>query len=193
VITEAVVYRPPQSNAIVLAGRAAVQSRADEVMLNESAAQVLHARVGSVLEMRGFRPSEMQQVMNGTNLPPDVSLGNVLVTGVIRLPTDLTENLAAPSDVSYLGQGDVIATAAFYQKYGTAVGNFEGVSFQLKQGAAGLSAFVAQVKRVAGDNAQIELGDDNAAAGAFAQRYLKAYPHGRFRATAERVLARPAL
>ena len=73
VITQAMVDRPPQSRAIVLAGRYAVQSRANEVMLNESAAQVLHAHVGSVLEMRGYRPSQLQQVMNGTTVPPDVS------------------------------------------------------------------------------------------------------------------------
>jgi len=170
VITQAVVHRSPQSRAIVLAGRDALPSRADEVMLNESAAQVLHAHVGSVLAMRGFRPSEMQQVMNGTNRPPDVSLGNVTVTGIIRLPTDLTDDLDAPSDVTYIGQGDIIATAAFYREYGASVANFTGISFQLKQGAAGFPAFEAQVKHIAGNSAQFELGDDNAAAGAFAQR-----------------------
>ena len=72
--------------------------------------------------------------------------------------------------MTYTGQGDVIATAAFYRKYGASVGNFTGMSFQLKRGAAGLPAFEAQVRRLAGNNAQIELGDDNAAAGAFAQR-----------------------
>jgi FtsX-like permease family len=170
VITQAIVHRPPQSRAIVLAGRDAVQSRANEVMLNESAAQALHAHVGSVLEMRGYRPSELQQVMNGSRLPLDVSLGSVVVTGIIRLPTDLTDNAAADADVTYTGQGDVIATAAFYQQYAASVGNFLGMSFQLKQGAAGLSAFVAQVRHLAGNDAQVELGDDNAAAGAFAQR-----------------------
>ncbi len=170
VITQAVVHRPPQSRAIILAGRDAVQSRANEVMLNESAAQALHAHVGSVLEMRGYRPSELQQVMNGAKLPLDVSLRSVVVTGIIRLPTDLTDNTSADADVTYTGQGDVIATAAFYQQYAASVGNFTGISFQLKQGAAGLSAFVAQVRHLAGNDAQIELGDDNAAAGAFAQR-----------------------
>jgi hypothetical protein len=112
VITQAIVHRPPQSRAIILAGRDAVQSRANEVMLNESAAQALHAHVGSVLEMRGYRPSELQQVMNGAKLPLDVSLGSVVVTGIIRLPTDLTDNAAADAEVTYAGQGDVIATAA---------------------------------------------------------------------------------
>lgn len=170
VSTLALVDRPPQMRGIVIAGRWAAQSRADEGVITESAAQDLHAHVGSVLEMRGYRPSQLQQVMNGSNLPPDVSLGSVVVTGIIRLPIDLTENFAADADVTYTGQGDLFTTAAFYQKYGSSVGGFLGMSFQLKQGAAGLSAFAAQVKRLAGNSAQLELGDDNAAAGAFAQR-----------------------
>jgi hypothetical protein len=72
--------------------------------------------------------------------------------------------------VTYTGQGDVIATAAFYQRYAASVGNFPGIGFQLTRGAAGLPAFEAQVKRLAGNSAQIELGDDNATSGAFAQR-----------------------
>jgi hypothetical protein len=170
VITEAMISRPPQARAIILAGRYAVQSRADEVMLNESAAQELHAHVGSVMRMAGYRPDQMEQAMSGTVLPPEVPAGTVRVTGIIRLPTDLTGDLDAPAGVTYTGQGDIIATAAFYQKYGASVGNFAGISFQLTRGAAGLPAFGAQVKRLAGDSAQIELGDDNAAAGAFAQR-----------------------
>jgi hypothetical protein len=170
VITEAMVYRPPQARGIILAGRFPVQSRADEVMLNESAARQLHAHTGSVLRMAGYRPDQIQQVMNGTVLPPDVALGNVRVTGIVRLPTDLTDDLDAPADVTYTGQGDIIATAAFYREHAAGVGNFPGISFQLKSGAAGLAAFEAQVRHIAGDRAQIELGDDDAAAGAFAQR-----------------------
>ncbi len=170
VSTLAFVDRPPQVRAIVLAGRYPVQSRADEVALTESAAQDLDAHVGSVLVMRGYPPSQLQQVLNGTKVPPKVGLGAVRVTGIIRIPTDLTENFAADADVNYTGQGDILATAAFYQKYGASVANFTGMSFQLTRGAAGLPAFEAQVRRLAGNNAQLELGDDNATAGAFAQR-----------------------
>jgi hypothetical protein len=170
VSTLAFVHRPPQARAIIIAGQWPVQSRADEVAINESAEQTLHAHVGSVLAMRGYRPADMQQVLNGATLRPDVSLGDVRVTGIIRIPTDLTDDLDAPADVIYTGQGDLFATAAFYQQYAASVGNFTGMSFQLTHGAAGLSAFVAEVKRVAGGSAQVELGDDNAAAGAFAQR-----------------------
>jgi hypothetical protein len=170
VITEAIISRPPQARAILLAGRYAVPSRANEVMLNESAARALHAHVGSVLEMRGYGPGQVQQVMNGTVLRPRVAAGTVLVTGIIRIPTDLTDNLDAAADVTYTGQGDIIATAAFYRKNAASIGNFLGMSFQLKRGPAGLVAFEAQVRRLAGHNAQVELGDDDATAGAFAER-----------------------
>jgi hypothetical protein len=170
VITQATVTRPPQARAIILAGQDADQSRADEVMLNESAAQELHAHVGSVLQLRGYRPDQLQQVMSGTEIPPRVAPGNVRVTGIIRLPTDLTDNLDAPAGVTYTGSGDIIATAAFFHEYASAIGNFEGISFQLKDGAAGLPAFEAQVKRLAGSDAQLELGDDDAASAAFAQQ-----------------------
>jgi hypothetical protein len=172
VSTLAAVNVPPQVRSILLAGRYATASRADEAMVSESAARQLGLHVGSVLRMAGYRPDQMDQVMNGAGfaLPPGVPAGDVRVTGIIRLPTDLTDDLDAPSDVTYVGQGDIIVTAAFYQRYGAAVGGFPGLAFQLTRGSAGLPAFAAQVKRLAGDNAQLELGDDNAAAGAFAQR-----------------------
>jgi hypothetical protein len=171
VITEATITHPSQSRAIILAGRYPLESRADEVALNESAAQELQAHVGSLIQMAGYRPDQTDQVMNGTTASPDVAAGNVRVTGIIRLPTDLTADLDAPADVTYVGQGDILATAAFFERNYAAVGSFTGISFQLTDGtAAGLEAFEAQVKRVAGGGAQLELGDDNAAAGAFAQR-----------------------
>ena len=170
VITEAMVYRPPQARAIIVAGRYAAQSRADEVMVSESAAQVLHVHVGSVMQMAGYRPDQMEQAMNGPMPRPGVAVGSVRVTGIIRMPTDLTDDLDAPADVTYTGQGTIIATAAFYQRYAASIGNMQGMSFQLKRGPAGLAAFEAQVKRLAGNSAQIELGSDDAAAGASAQR-----------------------
>jgi hypothetical protein len=139
VLTEALIHRPPQAlEGIVVAGRWPVPSRAGEVMLNESAAQALHAHVGSVMVLRGYRPDQLQQVLNGTAVPPGVAAGAVRVTGIIRLPTDLTDDLDAPADVVYAGQGDILATPAFYQKYAASVAGMQGMQFQLKDGAAGL-------------------------------------------------------
>ena len=169
-ITQAIVYRPPQSRAIVLAGRDAVQSRANEVMLNESAAQALHAHVGSVLEMRGYRPSELQQVMNGAKVPPKVSLGSVVVTGIIRLPTDLTDNLDRGCRRDLRGPGRRHRDGRLLPEVRGLRRQLPGHVVPAQAGAAGLPAFEAQVRRLAGNNAQIELGDDNATSGAFAQR-----------------------
>jgi hypothetical protein len=152
-----------------LMGAVALAAVAGARRTDTAVARFLH--VGSVLRMAGYRPDQTEQVMNGAGfaLPPDVQAGDVRVTGIIRLPTDLTDDLDAPADVTYTGQREIITTAAFYQRYGAALGGFPGLAFQLTRGPAGLPAFAAQVKRLA-DSAQFELGDDNAAAGSFAQR-----------------------
>ncbi len=45
----ALIDTPPQSRAIIVAGRRASPSRADEVMINETAARILGAHVGSMI------------------------------------------------------------------------------------------------------------------------------------------------
>ncbi len=169
VITWALLDHPPQDRVILVAGRPPVASRADEAMLNESAARVLHAHVGSVIQLRGFRPSEMQQMLNGATLAPRVVLPPVRVVAIIRTPADLADGRGA-SDVTYLGNGSLYTTAAFYQRWGASVGNQVGLSFHLKRGSAGIPAFEAEVKRLSGGRAQMETGSDDATASAAAQR-----------------------
>ena len=103
VITLALIHSPPQERAIIVAGRRAVSSRASEVMINEAAARILKARVGSVIHLRGYRPDQAQQVLNGAVLPPGVVLPAVRVAGIIRTPADLAENPDAPTDVTFTG------------------------------------------------------------------------------------------
>ena len=69
VITWALIHSPPEQRAIIVAGRRAVSSHAAEVMINEAAARILKARVGSVIQLRGNRPDQVQQVLNGAVLP----------------------------------------------------------------------------------------------------------------------------
>src|SRR6266516_7498288 len=88
-----------------VAGRLAAPSRANEVVINETAARILTARVGSVIRLRGYRPDQVHQVLNGASPPPSVWLPSVHVVGVIRTPVDLTENPDAPADVSFMGPG----------------------------------------------------------------------------------------
>ena len=51
-----------------------------------SGARILKARVGSVIQLRGNRPDQVQQVLNGAVLPLRVVLPAVRVVGIIRTP-----------------------------------------------------------------------------------------------------------
>ena len=91
------------------------------------------------------------------------------VTAIIRSPTDLGDS-GAPSDVTFTGTGSLFLTAAFYHRFAGSVANMAGLSFRLDRGLAGLPAFRAEVKRLAGGRAQFELGSDDATAAAAAER-----------------------
>jgi hypothetical protein len=172
VITFALIHRPPQQRAIMVAGRLAAPSRASEVMINESAARVLNARVGSVIHLRGYRPDQWQQVVNGAVLHPGVALPDVRVTGITRTPADLAAGLGVPTDVTFLGTGTILATAAFYHRFAASVASQSSLVFHLKRGTAGLAAFETEVKRLAGNRAQIQTqtGSDDAIVAASVQR-----------------------
>jgi hypothetical protein len=169
VTTWALIDNPPQSRAIIVAGRRPSPSRADEVMINETAARILRAHVGSMISLRGFRPDQLMPVLNNEVLHPAVALPDVRVTAIIRTPTDLGDS-GAPSDVIFTGTGSLFLTAAFYDRFAGSVANIPGLAFHLDRGLAGLPAFESAVNRLTGHRAQFELGSDAATAAAAAQR-----------------------
>ena len=169
VTTWALIDTPPQARAILVAGRRPSPSRADEVMINEAAARILGAHVGSVIQLRGFRPDQLMQVLNNEVRHPGVTLPDVRVTAIIRSPSDLASS-GAPSDVTFTGTGSLFLTAAFYHRFAGSVANMAGVSFRLDRGLAGLPAFKAEVNRLTGGRAQFELGSDDAIAAAAVER-----------------------
>ena len=170
VITFALINRPPEARAIMVAGLA-LPSRAGEVMINEAAARVLNARVGSVIHLRGYRPDQGQQVLNGAVLRPRVPLPDVRVTGITRTPADLAAGLGVPTDVTFLGTGTIVATAAFYHRFAASVASQSALTFHLKRGTAGLAAFETEVKRLAGlTTAEMAPGSDDSTVAASVQR-----------------------
>ena len=169
VTTWALIDSPPQARAILVAGRRPSPSRADEVMINEAAARILGAHVGSVIQLRGFRPDQLMQVLNNEVRHPGVTLPDVRVTAIIRSPSDLASS-GAPSDVTFTGTGSLFLTAAFYHRFARSVANMAGVSFHLDRGLAGLPAFKTKVNRLTGGRAQFELGSDDAIAAAAIER-----------------------
>ncbi|HEX3388463.1 MAG TPA: FtsX-like permease family protein, partial [Streptosporangiaceae bacterium] len=168
VTTWALIDTPPQAHAILVAGRRANPSRAGEVMINETAARIMGAHVGSVIQLRGFRPDQVAQVLNNQVFRPAVSLPDVRVTGIIRSPSDLGDS-GAPANVTFYGTGSLFLTAAFYHRFAGSVGNMFGLSFHLKRGLAGLPAFRAEVRRLTGGHAQVQLGSDDAIEAAVAE------------------------
>jgi putative ABC transport system permease protein len=170
VITWALVHQPPQSRVMVVAGHPARPGQTGQAMLNEGAAQLLHAHVGSLIRLRGYRPSQVEAVLNGAALAPSVALPAVRVAAIIRTPTDLGSGRGAPSDVTYIGHGALYVTAAFYQRYAARVGNQLGLAFHLRRGAAGIAAFETEVRRAVGGQTQVQVGSDDATAAAAAER-----------------------
>ena len=169
VTTWALIDTPPQARAILVAGRRFTPARADEVMINETAARILGVHVGSVIQLRGFRPDQLWPVLNNQVLSPAVTLPDVRVTGIIRTPADLAQS-GAPADVIFTGTGSLYLTAAFYHRFAGSVASLPGFSFHLDRGLAGLPAFRAEVARLSGGHAQIELGSDDATAAAAVER-----------------------
>ena len=165
----ALIHTPPEAHAILVAGRRAAGTRVSEAMINESAARVLHAHVGSVIPLGGFRPDQIGQVLDGPAPQPPLRLPAVRVVGIIRSPSDLS-NPGAPGDVTFTSTASIYLTGAFYHRFAGSVANFSGLSFHLKRGLAGLPAFTAEVRRLAGPGAQLQLGSDDATAAASAQR-----------------------
>jgi hypothetical protein len=170
VTTFALIRTPPESRALIVAGRLAVPSRANEVMINEAAAHVLNARVGSMIHLRGFRPDQLQQAIENTVLRPEVTLPAVRVAGIVRTPGDLGESLGGQADVSYAGTGFISVTAAFYHRFAASVGSLEALTVHLKRGEAGLASFEREVKRLSGNHAQVQAGSDESIVAASVQR-----------------------
>jgi ABC-type lipoprotein release transport system permease subunit len=159
----------PAQRVLVLAGHLPAASDAGQVALNERAARVLRAGIGSFIRLRGYSPAELAPVMNGSMLRPSVPLPGVRVAAIVRSPSDLG-NRDVPPDVTYLGSGSVYLTSAFYQRFAASVGHEDALLFHLKRGRAGVTAFDAEVRRISGGQAQVLTGNDDATAAAAAQR-----------------------
>jgi hypothetical protein len=170
VLPWAILDHPPQFRPIIVAGRMASSSRPGQAMINESAARAMHVGVGSVIALRGYRPSQTEQVLTGANVAPRVRMPSVRVVGILRLPKDLVTNLDVPPDVSYQGNGGVYVGAAFYREVRGRVASNLGLSFALRRGRAGLPAFEAQVKAISHGRVRVYPGSDDMVAANAAER-----------------------
>ena len=105
--------------ARVLEGRRARPDRADEVVLPEKFAKATGAKVGDTVTLHGFTPTQIQEVLAGSNVTepqgPEVPL---TVVGITRVPSDLSLEGGTG--------GVVLTTQAFTRRYGDQIGSFSG-------------------------------------------------------------------
>ena len=154
----------------MLAGRRPRPDRADEVLINASAAAQIHLRVGSRIRVRGFVPADAEAALRGTDIPPTGPVVEFRVVGVGRQPSELSTSPRTPG-VLYAGTAFEIATPAFFKAYGDQIAVAGGVAMavRLRRGLADFPAFRAAVARISPE-AQIEPGSDDLTAAAKARR-----------------------
>jgi putative ABC transport system permease protein len=150
------VYGVQLDRPRILDGRMPRPDRADEVLLNETAATQLRVQVGDTFALGTFSPEQLQRIdeaFSGRLEGPRLLLR---VAGVGRLPEDLHGDEASLN---------VIATPAFYEQQEGRAGRYTGLAgFRLHGGTGSAGAFERRVRRVFGAGAALQVtsaGEDS--------------------------------
>ena len=163
---------------LLVAGRLPDPDRPLEATVDEAFAARRHLRPGRKLRMWGYTAKQVQQIgaAGGFGAEPVAPKGpavDLLVTGIVRLPYDLSP-VAVDQDVVYLGSDEVYLTPAFWRAYATKIGNLGvGQAFRLRRGEGDLEAFRAGVRDLpGGQQARIMVGSDAETAATRAERAI---------------------
>jgi ABC-type lipoprotein release transport system permease subunit len=132
--------------ARVIEGRAADQTRVDEVTIGESLAAELGLSVGDALHFQSYSPADIEAArVDNANPPaphgPEVSLQ---VVGIVRRPLDLGGRGT--------NGGVVVPTKAFVERYRAEIGTFAGSLLRVRTepGAANLGRVTRVAKQLWG-------------------------------------------
>ena len=160
---------PDTRHELVVAGRLVRQDRVDEANLNEEAAGVMGASVGTVLRFRAVAPAQREQLLEGAVPEPTGPLVRVRVVGIVRGVTDLHTTSAAA--VLYAGNATVTLTSAFFDRFHDRVATFPvGLTVRLRHPRSDFPALAASVRAIAGPESFVGPGSDELVAGGQAQR-----------------------
>src|SRR4029077_12019030 len=80
----------------LLEGRLPRADRADEVLINASGAAAAGLHVGSPVRLKGWVPSQEEELLKGSDVPPTGPSADVRVVGVGRFPFELSTTPTAP-------------------------------------------------------------------------------------------------
>lgn len=129
---------------LVIEGRSADPSAADEVALSERQAELLRTSVGETLSLPTYRPDQIEGLYTSeTEVAPEGPVVRLRVVGIVR----------GARDVGSDDPGLVVLTPAFNRVYGSIVGNYVGYLFaaSLRGGEADVEVFTAGVRQIYGD------------------------------------------
>ena len=122
---------------IVLEGRPPHPDRVDEVALNPTASDRLHARAGDTITLSTLTPEQIANLAQFSGKPEGPRL-RLRVTGVVRTPDNLTGDVAT---------ANVLATPAFERVHTRGWGGSQPRLLWLKGGPRGVPAFEAEVHK----------------------------------------------
>src|SRR5437588_146633 len=136
----------------VLSGRFARLDHADEAIVDDVTARLRHLHVGSRVTMWSYSAQANNKAATGGygNLPPpDGPAYTFRIVGVVRSPVDVnTLPATIIGDALYEGQGALVLTPAFLQKWADDQGQpleaapgIEGFRIRFKHGLADVPAF----------------------------------------------------
>jgi ABC-type lipoprotein release transport system permease subunit len=148
-VAEPVVAGDDRIDALMVEGRRADQSRADELVVNEAMRDALHAEIGDRFSLVSLTPEQAQAAEADGHLPsPAGPTQEVTLVGVARAAEDVSD---APEPLAYV-------TTAYYERHGRAIFRSEGVGLRVDEDHR--PGIEDRVRSVFGEDAEIEAPDD---------------------------------
>jgi ABC-type lipoprotein release transport system permease subunit len=137
----------------IVEGRPYDEHRADELVVNETMRDRLHAEVGDRLSLVSLTPAQWAatEETGGRYPAPAGPTTEVTLVGVARGPEDVSD---APEPI-------LIVSPAYYERYGDEIAHIDGVGLRVDEDH--LAGIESRVRSLFGDDAVVEPADDIAA------------------------------
>jgi putative ABC transport system permease protein len=146
--------------ALVVDGRLADATRADEVVVNASAARHLGLHVGSHVRFDSFGPDQTDAFLQSRAVAPTGPTVDATVVGIVRSAADLSP-VSPPPDAGYVSNDMLAFTKAFFDEHRDDIGHFQVVQFvRLHGGLSSFASWASSVGKVTGDARQAAPGSD---------------------------------
>ncbi len=148
-LAEPITAGDDRSDALIVEGRPADPSQADELVVNEAMRDALHAEIGDRFSLVSLTPEQAQTLEEEREFPsPAGPTQDVTLVGVAR----------AAQDVSDLPELTLYLTPAYYERHGRAIFRREWVGLRVDEDH--LPGIEDRVRSLFGDDAVIDPVED---------------------------------